>query len=66
MAKRINYMLLHYFRKTQIGVVSRGGNSEEGFRGCANPTKPGIFMRVTHFKKWIQNKTNGAAMDSNC
>ena len=46
------------FRETQIGVVCRGAE-------CAHPTKPGIYARVTAFKDWILENTNGT-QDSNC
>ena len=48
------------FRQTQIGVVSRGG-----LGGCAHPKLPGLFARVTSFKKWIQDNTE-ETQDSLC
>ena len=53
-------MLLEFsmFRETQIGVVSGG-------RECAHPTLPGIYARVTEFKEWILENTNGT-QNSNC
>ena len=46
------------FRETQIGIVSRGAE-------CAHPTLQPIFVRVTAFKKWILENTNGT-QDNNC
>ena len=45
-------------RDTVVGVVSRGA-------GCAFLNYPGIYARVTEFKEWILDNTNGT-QNSNC
>ena len=44
-------------RSTIIGVVSFGN-------GCANPSFPGVYARVTEVKAWIQD--NADTLDSKC
>ena len=45
-------------RYAVIGVVSYG-------YGCANPSFPGVYARVTEVKAWIQSHAAGTE-DSNC